>query len=113
MSDRVKRKVRANIRRRAVYSICITKTPRHFRAQICDPKGIVIGGVSTLTKEIRSKLKITGNADAAKLVGAEMAKLIKKLSLDSEPVAFDRSGHRYHGRVAAFVESMRESGVEV
>jgi large subunit ribosomal protein L18 len=113
MSDRVKRKVRANIRRRAVYSVCISKTARHFRAQICDPRGVVLGGVSTLSKDIRGQLKVTGNSDAAKLVGTEMAKLIKKLSLDNEPMAFDRSGHRYHGRVAAFVESMRESGVEV
>ena len=113
MSDRVKRKVRANIRGRGVHSICISKTSRHFRAQICDPAGVVLGETSTLNKSVSKGIKTTGNIEAAKKVGAEVAKLIKKLALNDQPLAFDRSGYIYHGRVAAFVDAMREEGIEV
>tara|TARA_Y200000002_G_scaffold151162_1_gene124952 strand:- start:8066 stop:8407 length:342 start_codon:yes stop_codon:yes gene_type:complete len=113
MNDRVKRKVRASIRKRGAYSVSVVKTPRHFRAQVCDPTGNVLAGVSTLNKALREKLKITGNTEAAKLVGVEISKLIKKLSLQDKHMAFDRSGYIYHGRIKAFVEAMRESGVEV
>jgi len=109
----LKEKSEANIRRRGVHSICISKTSRHFRAQVCDPHGVVLCGISTLNKTISKGLKTTGNIEAAKKVGTEVAKLIKKLALNDQPIAFDRSGYIYHGRVAAFVDAMREAGVEV
>ena len=60
---------------------------------------MVLGGTSTLNKSVSKGLKTTGNIEAAKKVGVEVAKLIK-ISLNDQPLAFDRSGYIYHGRVA-------------
>jgi large subunit ribosomal protein L18 len=65
---------------------------------------------STLDKELRKKLKATGNVDAAKEVGKLLAK--RALEAGISAVAFDRSGFAYHGRVKALAEAAREVGLE-
>ena len=40
-----------------------------------------------------------------------MAAYIKKAKIMN--VAFDRSGYRYHGRVKAVAEALRENGVKI
>ena len=40
-----------------------------------------------------------------------MADYIKKEKI--EKVAFDRSGYKYHGKIKAIAESMRDNGVKI
>ena len=47
----------------------------------------------------------------AGLVGTKMAAYIKKAKITN--VAFDRSGYRYHGRIKAVAEALRENGVKI
>lgn len=51
-----------------------------------------------------------GNIAAAKLVGTRLAEKAKAAGIES--CAFDRSGYRYHGRVAALAEAAREAGLK-
>lgn len=62
------------------------------------------------TSSLQLKLEKGGNIDAAKTVGAEIAKLAKKAKIDK--VVFDRGGYVYHGRVKALADSAREAGLE-
>ncbi len=52
----------------------------------------------------------TGNAEAAKKVGAVLAERAKAKGI--EEVVFDRGGYVYHGRVAALAEGAREGGLK-
>ena len=52
-----------------------------------------------------------GNVAAAKLVGTRLAEKAKAAGIES--CAFDRSGYRYHGRVAALAEAAREAGLKL
>lgn len=56
------------------------------------------------------KLPYGGNVEAAKTVGADFGNKVAALKLDS--VVFDRGGYKYHGRVQALAESIREKGVK-
>ena len=61
---------------------------------------------------MRAKLaaegKTGGNIAAAKIVGARLAEKAKAAGIES--CAFDRSGYRYHGRVAALAEACAAQG---
>lgn len=112
-SSRLRRAKRTRMRIREIEStrLCVYKTPRHMYAQITTPDGSrTIACASTLDKELRSKLKITGNVEAAKEVG----KLVAKRALDAgvKAVAFDRSGFAFHGRIKALADAAREVGLE-
>lgn len=47
----------------------------------------------------------------ARKVGQDLAKNAKKSKITR--AAFDRGGYRYHGRVKAIAEGMREGGLEL
>ncbi len=87
----------------------VFRSNANITAQIIDDeKGVTLVSASTLEKE----LKITngGNVEAAKVIGAEIAKRAKKAKITK--VVFDRGGYLYHGRVKALAEAARENGLE-
>ncbi len=102
---------RARIRLQGINRLCVHRTPRHVYAQIIAPNGSnVLTSASTLDKEVRKKIKYSGNKDAAAIVGKIIAERAKKAGVTK--VAFDRSGFKYHGRVKALAEAAREQGME-
>ena len=113
MSIRSKHKTRAAIASQGKHSVTIRRSNNHFYAQLVSPTGIVMGGVSTQSKSMNSHVKKqgSGNAEAAKVLGHQMASMLTKHKISD--VAFNRSGYLYHGRVAAFVDGMREKGVKL
>lgn len=105
------KRTRAQIRSLEATRLCINKTGQHMYAQVTTPDGDrTLASASTLDKEIRDKLKVTSNAEAAKEVGKLIAK--RALAAGVTAVAFDRSGFRYHGRVKALADAARETGLE-
>jgi len=105
------KRTRMKIRELETVRLCVHRTPRHIYAQVIGPTGSnVLVCASTVDKEIRAKLKYTGNVDAAKLVGKLVAERAIKAGI--KQVAFDRSGFNYHGRIKALADSAREGGLE-
>jgi large subunit ribosomal protein L18 len=70
----------------------------------------VIVCASTLDKQLRGKLKSTGNVEAAQEVGKLVAE--RAIQAGIKAVAFDRSGYQYHGRIKALADAAREGGLE-
>ena len=101
---------RAKIQELRVLRLSVHRTPRHIYAQILDPSSKVLAVASTLQKEVRDSLKITGNAAAAAAVGKAIAEKAKAAGITE--VAFDRSGFKYHGRVEALADAAREHGLQ-
>lgn len=104
------RRTRMKIRELEAVRLCVLKTPRHMYAQVTTSDGSkTLVCASTLDKELKSKLKSTGNVDAAKEVGKLIAK--RAMAAGIKDVAFDRSGFPYHGRVKALADAAREDGL--
>jgi large subunit ribosomal protein L18 len=104
-------RTRMHIRENEATRLCVHRTPRHIYAQVIASNGAsVIVCASTLDKQVKGKLKSTGNVEAAKLVG----KLVAQRALEAgvKQVAFDRSGFNYHGRIKALADAAREGGLE-
>jgi len=75
---------------------------------INDVTGETLVSASTVEKDIKENYG--GNTEAAKAVGAAIAK--KALEKGIKVVVFDRGGYLYHGRVAALATAAREAGLE-
>lgn len=91
--------------------LSVDKSLQHICAQLFTNDGSeVIVSVSTREKAIKQKCAATGNIDAAKIVGAELASRAKAKGVTQ--VTFDRSGYAYHGRVKALAEAAREQGMD-
>ena len=103
-------KSRAKMHELGVTRLVVTRTPRHIYAQIIDKDSKVLATASTLEKDLVKDLKYTGNIEAAKVIGSEVAK--RALAANVQTVAFDRSGYKYHGRVAALADAAREAGLK-
>lgn len=105
------KRTRMKIRELEAVRLCIYRTPRHIYAQVISPDGgSVIACASSLDKQIKEKVKSTGNKETAELVG----KLVAQRANDAgiKQVAFDRSGFQYHGRVKALADAARDGGLQ-
>ncbi|MBO8158055.1 50S ribosomal protein L18 [Thermosyntropha sp.] len=89
--------------------LCVYKSLNHIYAQIIDDeRGVTLVSASTLDKDLRG-LPSKTNIEAAKMVGASIAE--KALAKGITSVVFDRSGYKYHGKVAALADAAREKGL--
>lgn len=105
------KRARMRIRESEMVRLSVHRTPRHIYAQIISNDGAkVLASASTLDKELKAKMKSTGNLSAAKLVGETVAKRAIKAGVKA--VAFDRAGYAYHGRVKALADAAREGGLQ-
>ena len=105
------KKTRAHIRRLGKPRLTVHRSGRHIYAQVISAEGgSVIAAASTLQKDLRGDLGSTSNKDAAKAVGKAVAE--KAVAAGVSDVAFDRSGYRYHGRVAELADAAREGGLK-
>ena len=85
----------------------VFRSNANIYAQIIDDvNGVTLVSANTLEKGFEGA---TGNAEAAKKVGAVLAERAKAKGI--EQVVFDRGGYIYHGRVAALAEGAREGGL--
>ena len=111
--DRLRRakKTRARIKKLGADRLCVHKTSRHVYAQVISPNASkVIVSASSQDKEIKDKIKYSGNIEAATVVGGVLAERAKKAGI--KKVAFDRSGFKFHGRIQALANAARENGME-
>lgn len=105
------KKARAHIRRLGKARLTVHRSGRHIYAQVISAEGgNVIAAASTLQKAVSADLDSTKNKDAAKAVGKAVAE--KAVAAGVSDVAFDRSGYRYHGRVAELANAAREGGLK-
>ncbi|MFZ4772435.1 MAG: 50S ribosomal protein L18 [Chlamydiia bacterium] len=85
--------------------LSVHRSNKHFYAQIIDDaKGITLVGLSSNAIEGATKTEI-----AAKF-GAEFA--VKIAEKNIQEVVFDRGSSKFHGRVKAFADSLRENGLK-
>ena len=111
--SRLKRaiKSRKKISETVSHRISVFRSGRHIYAQLSTSNGEkVITVISTNKKTLRKKCT-SNSIENSKIIGKEMAEFIKKQKITK--VAFDRSGYKYHGKVKALAEAIRENGVKI
>ncbi|MBT4962584.1 MAG: 50S ribosomal protein L18 [Francisellaceae bacterium] len=112
--ERKVKKVRHRIAELGSLRLTVFRTPRHIYAQLFTADGSkVLTSASSVEKDVRKEIAAetsSGKINIAQKVGALLADRAKTLGIDR--VAFDRSGYKFHGRVKALAEAVRENGVQ-
>ena len=105
------RKSRARISVSSEYRLSVYRSVKHIYVQLLTSNGSkVLTTISTNQKDLKGKIK-SNNIESSKMIGKLMADYIKKEQIGK--IAFDRSGYRYHGKIKALADSMRENGVKI
>ena len=123
MADKTTLKKRGLSRRKKSIKgkLTIGKYPRlvvyrsniHLYAQLIDDnESKTLLSMSTNDKTVKKELeKLNSKIDKSVFIGKKIGSEI--LDLKIKKVMFDRNGYMYHGRVKAFVDGARESGLNI
>ena len=89
--------------------LVVTRSTRHVFAQIIDDTaGHTLASASTMETDLRAD---SGDKTAkARKVGELLAQRAQEAGVAA--VVFDRSGNKYHGRIAALADGAREKGLD-
>ena len=105
VSNKVKR-VASNDR----FRLSIFRSSNNISAQIIDDaKNITLVSASSVEKDMKSGSKVS-KIELSKKVAEKLAKKAQEKKITK--IFFDRGVYKYHGRVKAFAEALRENGME-
>jgi large subunit ribosomal protein L18 len=91
--------------------LAVFRSTAHIYAQaIDDDSGKTLVAFSSAAKEARAELKGGGNISSAKAIGLKLADKLKEKGITR--IVFDRGGYKYHGRIKALADALREKGIE-
>ena len=103
--SRVREKIRGSAARPR---LAVFRSLTHIYAQLVDDDA---GRTLAAASSKESKDEKAKRIDSAKSVGARLADRAKQKGVTE--VVFDRGGYRYHGRVKALADGVREAGVKL
>jgi len=85
--------------------VAVFRSLRYIYAQAIDDNA-----GKTLLAASDHKTKAKSRVASAQVVGVKLGELIKAKGI--EKIVFDRGGFRYHGRVKALADGLRQAGVQ-
>lgn len=91
--------------------VSINKTNQHFSAQLIDmqAEGKVLAAIHEKTFAKSAKAEKMKPVERIAAMGESFGKMIQEAGVKA--VSYDRSGYIYHGKVKAFADGMRKSGL--
>ena len=92
--------------------LCVHRSIKNIYVQVIDDSvAKTLASLSTLDKKFSTVKPASGKVSAAAKLGELFAGQLKEKGIVR--VAFDRGGYRYHGRVKALADSLRQAGIEL
>lgn len=109
-------KIRRNLRARSKLlgtvespRVCVFRSNKHIYVQaINDLNGTVIASATDIKLPI---IKNAGKISRSISISKDLAGKLQKLKITK--AVFDRNGYRYHGRVKAIAEELRNNGISL
>ena len=92
------------------FRLSISRSAKNISAQIIDDiKKVTLLSASSIEKDLKSSDKIN-KTELSKLVAQKLAKKAQVKNITK--IYFDRGSYKYHGRIKAFADTLRENGME-
>jgi len=105
--QRVRRKVVGTPQRPR---LCVFRSLSHIYAQVIDDEGgCTLVAASDLEADIRKQGNGKRKTEVASLVGQRLAE--RALEKGIGTVVFDRGGYKFHGRLKALADAVRQGGI--
>ena len=83
----------------------------HYHWDFKSPNSTICSS-SSLDKSIAKEIaKSKNKIDISNIVANDLSKKLKTKKIDQ--VVFDRSGYRFHGRVKAIADTLRDNGIKI
>lgn len=90
--------------------LTVFRSAKHIYVQVIDDVAHrTLASASTLCPDLRGTVVQDSKTDAAKKVGALVAKICLERKIAK--VVFDRNGYMYHGRIKALADAARKGGL--
>jgi len=112
LKERRRRRVKGKIDRYAGKPrLVVTRSAKHITGQLVDDlAGRTLVSASSIEKALADEVKAgSSKTDVAKRIGLVLGSRAVEKKIDT--VVFDRGAYLYHGRVKAFADGARESGL--
>lgn len=91
--------------------LAVFKSTKHIYGQVIDDTNHkTLLSFSSLSKEAKEIVKNGSNVIYAKEIGLKLGEKLKEAGI--KKIVFDRGGFKYHGRIKAFADALREKGIE-
>jgi large subunit ribosomal protein L18 len=106
-------RVKNNLGVRGTYPrLVVYRSNVHIYAQVVDDNdNKTLVASSSNDKNLQASVKKADNKiEASTLVGKSLGDKLKKDKI--ERIVFDRNGYKYHGRVKALADAVREAGIQ-
>ena len=92
--------------------LSVFRSLRHIYVQVVDDSAShTLASASSRDPEVAGQRNGQSKIQVARLVGTLLAQRAKEVGVTRG--VFDRGGYRYHGRIKALAEAIREVGLEV
>ena len=95
------------------YRLIVFKSNKHIYGQLVDDnKNVTLLSSSSHDNSLNKKdLKENNKTEISKIVGYMLADKIKGKKI--KKIIFDRNGYRFHGRIKAMAEAIKEKGINI
>lgn len=105
--NRIRQKIQGTAERPR---LCVSLTAKHIYAQVIDDdKGNTLAASSSLDKAFAEQ-NAKSNTDGAAVIGKLLGERINQAGI--KELVFDRGGFKYHGRIKALADAVREAGIK-
>ena len=112
-AQRKKFRIRRKVKSVAGYDrlrLSVSRSSKNISAQIIDDKeNKTLISSSSVEKDVK-KLNKKNKTELSIIVAENLAKKAQEKKITK--IYFDRGSHKYHGRIKAFAETLRENGME-
>ena len=115
LHDRRKQRNRSSLKKKSkgMLRLSVFRSSKHIYGQVIHiEKGLTILSCSSIDNDMSDDLKKnkSGKIEISKLVAKKLSDKMKKNKIVD--ITFDRNGYRYHGRIKAFAEELRNNGIK-
>lgn len=110
--DRKKKRIKSSLKKGQHPRLVVFRSNKNIYVQIVDDiEGKTLASASSVDKNLNSEIqKAKSKLDKGIIVGKMIGEIAGKQNITK--VIFDRNGYKYHGRIKALAEAVRETGIQ-